>query len=101
MIQAIWNNAVVAQAEKDDMLRIESNWYFPPTAVKQEYFTPSDTHTTCPWKGEASYYNLSVNGETNDDAGWYYPEPKEGSIEKVGDFTNFVAFWRGVEVKEM
>lgn len=100
MIQAIWNDVVVAEAAKDDMLRIEGNWYFPPHAVKQENFTPSATHTTCPWKGEASYYNVTVDGQINEDAAWYYPHPKEGSIEKVGDFTNYVAFWRGVEVQE-
>ncbi len=100
MIKATWNGIVLASAEKDDMLRIEGNWYFPPSAVKQEYFTPSNTHTECHWKGEASYYNVIVNGETNEDAAWYYPEPKDGSVVRVGDFTNFVAFWRGVEVSE-
>ena len=100
MIQATWNDTVLASAEKDEMLRIEGNWYFPPNSVKQEYFTPSGTHTTCHWKGEASYRNVTVNGETNEDAAWYYHEPKDGSIERVGDFTNYVAFWRGVEVSE-
>ncbi|MBP7760932.1 DUF427 domain-containing protein [Candidatus Saccharibacteria bacterium] len=100
MVQAMWNGTVVAEADKEQMLRIEGNWYFPPTAIRREYFTPSDTHTTCHWKGEASYYNLVVNEETNADAAWYYPELKDGSIERVGDFTNFVAFWRGVEIKD-
>lgn len=99
MVQAMWNGTVVAEADKKQMLRIEGNWYFPPTAVHREYFTPSETHTTCHWKGEASYYNVVVNGETNEDAAWYYPQPKEGSVERVGDFTNFVAFWRGVSVQ--
>ncbi|MGB3023701.1 MAG: DUF427 domain-containing protein [Candidatus Saccharimonadales bacterium] len=100
MVQAMWNGAVIAEADKEQMLRIEGNWYFPPTAIRREYFTPSDTHTTCHWKGEASYYNVVVNKEANADAAWYYPQPKDGSIERVGDFTNFVAFWRGVEVRE-
>ncbi|MEO5690933.1 MAG: DUF427 domain-containing protein [Candidatus Saccharimonadales bacterium] len=100
MIQAIWNDTVLASAEKDEMLRIEGNWYFPPTAVKREFFKDSDTHTTCLWKGEASYYTVNVEDQTNEDAAWYYPQPMDGSIERVGDFTNYVAFWRGVEVKE-
>lgn len=100
MVRAEWNGQVLAEAEKDEMLRIEGNWYFPPSAVKREFFTDSDTHTTCHWKGEASYYNVAVDGETNEDAAWYYPVPKDGSIARVGDFTNFVAFWRGVQVKE-
>lgn len=101
MIQATWKDRVLASAEKDDMLRIEGNWYFPPSSVKREFFSDSDTHTTCHWKGEASYYNVNVNDDTNEDAAWYYPVPKDGSIERVGDFTNFVAFWRGVETIEV
>lgn len=100
MVKAEWNGQVIAEAEKDKMLRIEGNWYFPPSAVKREFFSDSDTHTTCHWKGEASYYNVTVDGETNEDAAWYYPVPKDGSIERVGDFTDFVAFWRGVQVTE-
>lgn len=99
-MQAIWNDTVIAEAEQDDLIRIEGNWYFPPAAIKQEYFKPSETHTTCFWKGEASYYNVDVDGQVNQDAAWYYPEPKDGSIDTVKkDFTNYVAFWRGVEVK--
>lgn len=100
MIRATWNGAIIAECDKEKMLRIEGNWYFPPDCVKHDYFTPSDTHTTCHWKGEASYYNVVVDGQTNEDAAWYYPQPKDGSIERVGDFTNYVAFWRGVEVKD-
>jgi uncharacterized protein (DUF427 family) len=100
MVKAEWNGQVVAEAEKGDMLRIEGNWYFPPSAVKREFFSDSDTHTTCHWKGEASYYNVTVDGDTNEDAAWYYPVPKDGSIERAGNFTNFVAFWHGVEVTE-
>lgn len=100
-MKATWNGRVIAEAAKDELLYIEGNWYFPPSAIKKEFYTPSETHTTCPWKGEASYYNLDVDGQVNADAAWYYPEPKEGSAERVhGNFTNFVAFWRGVEVGE-
>ncbi|HSX01931.1 MAG TPA: DUF427 domain-containing protein [Candidatus Saccharimonadia bacterium] len=87
-MKAIWNNAV-----------IEGNQYFPPSSVHREYLVDSDTHATCVWKGEASYYTLMVDGQENADAAWYYPAPKDGSIEKVGhDFTDYVTFWRGVEV---
>ena len=100
-MKAIWNDTVVAEAPKESLIRIEGNWYFPPTAVKTEFFKESPTHTTCFWKGEASYYSLDVNGQTNEDAAWYYPEPQEGSVERVGhDFKDYVAFWRGVEVAE-
>lgn len=100
-VRALWHDTVIAEADKADMLRIEGNWYFPPKAVKQDYFTPSDTHTTCHWKGEASYYTVTVDGEANEDAAWYYPQPKDGSVERVGDFTDYVAFWRGVNVEEV
>ncbi|HKX24182.1 MAG TPA: DUF427 domain-containing protein [Candidatus Saccharimonadales bacterium] len=97
MTKAIWNGHVLA--ESDQTIRIEGNHYFPPDSINRELFTPSDTHTTCPWKGEASYYNVVVDGEINDDAAWYYPEPKDGATKRVGqDFANYVAFWRGVEV---
>lgn len=100
-MKATWNDQVVAEADKTDLIRIEGNWYFPKTAIKQEFFSPSETHTICPWKGQASYYHVVVNGETNEDAAWYYPKPKDGSVERVGkDFANYVAFWHGVEVTE-
>lgn len=100
-MKAVWSNQVIAEADKADLIRIEGNWYFPPDAIKQEFFTPSDTHTECHWKGAASYYNLVVGGETNEDAAWFYPKPKDGSIERVGkDYTNYIAFWHGVEVIE-
>ena len=97
MTKAVWNGHVLA--ESDQTIRIEGNQYFPPDSVNRELLTPSDLHTICPWKGEASYYDVIAGDETNHGAAWYYPEPKEGSIKRVGqDFTNYVAFWRGVEV---
>ena len=100
-MKAIWNNKVIADAKKEDLIYIEGNWYFPPSSVNKDYFKPSDTHTTCYWKGEASYYNVDVDGQVNPDAAWYYPVPKEGSIPKVKkDFSNYVAFWNGVTVAE-
>lgn len=100
-MKAVWNGQVIAEADKDDLIYIEGNLYFPRSAIKEEFYQPSDTHTTCHWKGEASYYNVVVDGKTNDDAAWYYPEPKPSGIEQVKkDFTNYVAFWRGVQVAE-
>lgn len=100
-MKALWNDKVIAEANKDELIYIEGNWYFPKPTIKTEYFTPSETHTTCPWKGEASYFNVVVDGQTNSDAAWYYPEPKSSAIEQVKkDFTDYVAFWRGVTVSE-
>jgi uncharacterized protein (DUF427 family) len=93
-MKAIWND--VTLAESDDTVVVEGNHYFPPAAVKREYFQASNTHTTCPWKGEASYYSIVVNGETNKDAAWYYPEPKPAAAE----IKDRVAFWRGVKVEQ-
>lgn len=100
-MKALWNNTVIAEASKDDLIYIEQNWYFPPSAIKMKFFRPNDEHTTCYWKGEASYYDIDVDGNVNAGGAWYYPEPKDGSIERAKkDFTNYVAFWRGVEVTE-
>ena len=92
-MKATWNNEVVA--ESDDTVVVEGNHYFPPDAVTKEYLQPSSTHTICPWKGEASYYNVVVNGESNKDAAWYYPEPKDAAAE----IKDRIAFWRGVKVE--
>ncbi len=93
-MKAIWNNQVIA--ESDQTVVIENNHYFPQDSIKKDYFKTSETHSTCPWKGKASYYILEVDGKQNADAAWYYPEPKEAAKE----IENYVAFWKGVEVKE-
>lgn len=93
MARAVWNNVVLA--ESDDTIVVEGNQYFPPDTVNMEYFQQSNTHTTCPWKGVASYYDISVGGEVNRDAAWYYPQPKQAARE----ITGYVAFWRGVQVE--
>jgi uncharacterized protein (DUF427 family) len=93
MARAIWNNAVLA--ESDQTVIVEGNHYFPPNSLHQEYFRPSTTHTVCPWKGTASYYDLEVNGRVNKDAAWYYPAP----LETAKHIAAHVAFWKGVEVK--
>ena len=92
-MKAIWNGAVIAESNATRV--IENNQYFPPESVKREYLTESPTHSTCPWKGEASYYTLSVNGKENKDAAWYYPTPKDAAKE----ITGYVAFWRGVSIE--
>ncbi len=93
-MKAIWNETVLAESE--DTVEIEGNQYFPQESIKKEYFKPTDTHTYCPWKGEASYYTIKVNGSENKDAAWYYPETKEGAKHIQG----YVAFWNGVKVEK-
>lgn len=100
-MKAVWNNQKIAEADKEKLIYIEGNWYFPPDSINSDYFVKNNEHTTCFWKGEASYYDVVVGGQTNQSAAWYYPQPKAGSVEKVKkDFTNYVAFWRGVDVTE-
>lgn len=94
MAKATWNGVVLA--ESDATVIVEGNHYFPPNSVKREFFGDSATHTTCPWKGLASYYSVKVDGKTNPDAAWYYPAPKEAAKE----ITGYVAFWRGVKVED-
>jgi uncharacterized protein (DUF427 family) len=91
-MQAIWNHTVIA--ESDETILIENNHYFPPAAVKKEYLKLSFKHSTCPWKGEASYFDLEVNGKVHKDAAWFYPEPKNAASE----IKNYVAFSRVVKV---
>lgn len=93
-MKAIWNGSVLA--ESDETLVVENNHYFPAESINKEFFVPSDTHTTCPWKGVASYYTLEVDGETNVDAAWYYPETSELAKQIKGR----VAFWKGVTVEK-
>lgn len=92
-MKATWNGAVIA--ESDDTVVVEGNHYFPESSLNRALFEPSDTHTTCGWKGVASYFDVVVNGERNHDAAWYYPEPKPAAAEIRGR----VAFWRGVRVE--
>jgi uncharacterized protein (DUF427 family) len=98
-MKATWNGKVIAQADNDDLIKIEGNWYFPPDSINREFFKDSDLRTECYWKGTASYYDVVVDGQANDGAAWYYPVPKDGSVQRVSnDFSNYVAFWRGVDV---
>jgi len=92
-MKATWNDALLAQS--DQTVVVEGNQYFPPDAIEKQYFQESSTHSTCPWKGEASYYNVVVDGQVNKDAAWFYPDPKPAAAE----IKDHVAFWRGVKVE--
>jgi uncharacterized protein (DUF427 family) len=94
-MRAVWNGQVLA--ESDDTVVVEGNHYFPADSIRTEYFAGSETHTTCPWKGLASYYTVTVDGQENADAAWYYPETKPRAEHVRGR----VAFWRGVVVEEV
>ncbi len=93
MATASWHGTVIA--ESDDIVTVEGNAYFPREAVRDDVLRPSEKTTWCPWKGTASYHTLEIDGQTNPDAAWYYPEPKDAAREITGR----VAFWRGVEVR--
>lgn len=92
-MKAIWNGKTIA--ESSDTVVVEGNHYFPADAIRREYFVDSQTSTVCGWKGRASYYSLSVDGSSNPDAAWYYPEPKAAAAEIKGR----IAFWKGVRVE--
>jgi len=94
LMKALWNNQVIA--ESNDTVVVENNHYFPKSSVKAEYLKDSNTHSTCPWKGFASYYTLEIDGKQNPDAAWYYPEPKEAAA----NIKDYVAFWKGVKITE-
>ena len=92
-MKATWRGAMLAKS--DDTVVVEGNHYFPPASIDRDYFSESNTHTTCPWKGEASYYSITINGEVNKDAAWYYPNPKEAA----SNIKDRIAFWKGVVVE--
>lgn len=91
-MKAIWKDTIIA--ESDDTVLVEGNHYFPESALKREFVVFSNHKTSCPWKGQASYYSLKINGELNPDAVWYYPEPKPEAAHVKGR----VAFWKGVKI---
>ena len=93
-MKAIWNGAILAESEQT--IVVEGNHYFPPTAIRREYFKDSSAHTTCPWKGVARYYDVVVDSQVNAGAAWYYPDPKDAAKEIKG----YIAFWRGVKVEK-
>jgi uncharacterized protein (DUF427 family) len=91
-MKALWNGQVLA--ESDNTVVVENNHYFPADSLNMDLFSKTDYKTTCPWKGVASYYSIHVDGQVNENAAWYYPEPKEAASE----IKNHVAFWKGVNV---
>ena len=93
-MKAIWQNTTIA--ESNDTVIVEGNHYFPPEAVANEFLKSSEHTTYCPWKGTAHYYSVQVGSQTNDDAAWYYPEPKQAADNIRG----YVCFWHGIEVHE-
>ena len=93
MARATWNGQVIAESNRCEV--VEGNQYFPPDAVERALLKDSATHTTCGWKGIASYYDVVVDGQVNKDAAWYYPDPKPAAKNIAGH----IAFWRGVKVE--
>jgi len=93
-MKAIWNDQVIARS--DDTVVVEGNHYFPREGLREEFLVPTETKTTCGWKGEASYYTVRVEGEENRDAAWYYPDPRP----EAAAIADRVAFWHGVVVEE-
>ncbi len=93
MAKAVWNGRTLA--ESDTFETVEGNIYFPDESIKREFFKPSSTSSSCPWKGQARYYSLLVDGQENPDAAWYYPDPKPAAAE----IKDRIAFWKGVEVR--
>ena len=92
-MKAIWNNTVIA--ESNETVVVENNHYFPRSAVNSKYLADSDTHSTCPWKGLASYFSLVVDGKENKDAAWYYANPRPAA----DNIKDHVAFWKGVTIQ--
>ncbi len=93
MPKAIWNGAILAESDKTVV--VEGNHYFPPESINRHYFRESENHTVCPWKGVAGYYDIEVDGQINQRAAWYYPEPKPAAK----NIKDHIAFWKGVKVE--
>jgi uncharacterized protein (DUF427 family) len=93
-MKATWNGKIIA--ESNETIVVENNHYFPANSVERSFLKPSNTNTSCPWKGKASYHSLVVNGMANNDAAWYYPEPKDAAKNIKG----YIAFWKGVKISE-
>ncbi len=100
-MKAVWNDKVIAETDKENLIYIEGNWYFPPDSVDMSLLQESNTPYTCPWKGECQYFTITVNDLVNKDAAFCYPNPKPTAIEIVKkDFSRYIAFWQGVTVAE-
>jgi uncharacterized protein (DUF427 family) len=100
-MKAVVNGTVIAEAPKEALIAIEGNWYFPPSSVNFDLLTPTDTPYTCPWKGECQYFSVRDSGVSLKDHAWSYPKPYPVSFDRVGqDYSNYVAFWKEVQVTE-
>jgi len=100
-MKAIWNDKIIAEADKQDLIFIEGNWYFPPDSVNKEFLKDSPTPYTCPWKGVCQYFDVGESDNWSKDNAWSYPDPKPSAIEIVKkDFKDYIAFWRDVVVSE-
>lgn len=93
MARATWQGQVLAESEHT--IVVEGNHYFPPESIRVEHFRPSDHHSVCVWKGRASYYDIVVDGQTNENAAWFYPDPSQ----LAGRIKDYVAFWKGVQIE--
>lgn len=101
-MQAVLDGQIIAEADRDDLIYIERNWYFPPQAVKQEMLRPSDTPYTCPWKGVCQYFDVGQGEVWSRDSAYSYPDPMPSAVETVKkDFAGYVAFWRDISVQEV
>jgi uncharacterized protein (DUF427 family) len=100
-MKALWNDNVIAEADKQDLIYIEGNWYFPPDAVNKDFLRESPTPYVCPWKGVCQYFNVTDGDQMSQDSAFSYPEPYQSGIDRVHkDFSNYVAFYRDVQVTE-
>jgi len=98
-MKAIWNDQIIAEADKNELIYIEGRWYFPPASVKQDVLRKSDTPYNCPWKGDCQYFDIGSREQSGQDNAWSYPEPLSSAINIVGkDFSDYIAFWRDVAV---
>jgi uncharacterized protein (DUF427 family) len=93
-MKAKWNGAVLAESE--ETVVVEGNHYFPPDSINRDYLREGDYHTTCPWKGRASYYDVVVDSDVNENAAWTYPQPMQAARQ----ITDYIAFWKGVAVEQ-
>lgn len=101
LMKAIWKDTVIAEAPKEDLIYIEGRWYFPPASVEKAFLRESPTPYICPWKGVCQYFDVGTGNDWSKDSAWSYPEPKPSAVDIVKkNFSNYVAFWRDVEVTE-
>ena len=100
-MKAIWKDKIVAEAEQDDLVNIEGNWYFPPSSVDQKLLRKSDTPYTCPWKGACQFFDVGEGEDWSEDNAWCYPEPMASAVQRVGrEFAGYIAFYGNVKITD-